>query len=192
MPVLAALITLAAAAQAPTPAPLFDAFKGACAGVRDFAALDRAALAAGWATAAEASADPRIAAIVGKGRDAMRREEPTARIAGQLYRRDVAGRTVWLATSRVEYPVDGKSYWGNGCRVYDLDAPAAIPTRTLTDWVGAPPTGVQGNAGAVKALWQPWQPGVTLEITYVPRGNPLGAQYGIQGLVLVSQAMGGF
>jgi hypothetical protein len=192
MPALAALITLAAAAQASTPAPLFAAFNGACEHVRQFDGIGQAALAAGWREVAETDADPRIAAIIGKGREAMRKEEPTAKIAGQLFRHKFDGRDVWLATSRVEYPVDGKPYWGNGCRAYDLDAPAAVPTRTLSAWVGQPPTGVQGNAGAVKALWEPWRPGTTLEITYVPRDNPLGAQFGIQGLILVSQAMGGF
>jgi hypothetical protein len=192
MPALAALITLAAAAQASTPAPLFAAFKAACHDVQQFDRVGAAASAAGWTPVAEQDADPRIAAIVAKGRDAMRKEEPDAKIAGQLFRHKFDGRDVWLATSRVEFKIDGKAMWGNGCRAYDLDAPSAVPARTLTGWVGQPPTGVQGNAGAVKTLWEPWHPGVTLEITYVPRDNPLGAQFGIQGLILVSQAMGGF
>jgi hypothetical protein len=192
MSALATLITLAAAAQAPVPSPLFGAFKAACQDVRQFDGVGKAALASGWAEVAEKDADPRIAAIIGKGREAMRKEEPTAKIAGQLFRHKFDGRDVWLATSRVEYPVDGKPYWGNGCRAYDLDAPAAPSTESLTGWVGKPPTGIQAAGNATKASWEPWNEGVTLEITFVPRDNPIGAQYGIQGLVLVSQAMGGF
>ena len=191
MPTLAALAVIAAAAQA-SPAPLFDAFKAACFNVGRFDGVGQAALAAGWTEVPEAAADPRIAAILAKGKAAMKVEEPEAKLSGQLFRHRFDGRDVWLATSRVEYKIDGKDYWGNGCRAYDLDAPAAPTTEAVTGWVGKPPTGIQGSGNAAKASWQPWQDGVTLEITYVPRDNPLGAQFGIQGLVLVSQAIGGF
>ncbi|ODP36752.1 hypothetical protein [Sphingomonas turrisvirgatae] len=192
MPALAALITLAAAAQAQPPAPLFDAFGPVCAGVRNFDGLAQAALGAGWAQVSEADADPRIAAILAKGRDAVTREEPTSVTTGALFRRKVDGRDVYLATSRVTMKIDGANWFGNGCRAYDLDAPAAPSVQAATAWVGTAPTATSASGNAAKLSWEPWQDGVTLEITYVPRDNPLGAQYGIQGLVLVSQAMGGF
>lgn len=192
MPALAALVMIAVPVQAATgPSPLFEAFKAACFNVRQFDGVGKAALAAGWTETAEAQADPRIAAILAKGRDAVKQEEPAAKMTGQLFRHKFDGRDVWLATSRVEFQIDGKPWWGNGCRAYDLDAPAAPTTETVSGWVGKGPSGVTGSGNAAKLHWEPWQPGVALEITYVPRDNPLGAQFGIQGLILVSQAMGG-
>ena len=73
-----------------------------------------------------------------------------------------------------------------------IRAPAAPPREVIDSWVGTAPTGVQANGTATKRLWEPWQTGVTLEVTYVPRDHPLGTSYGIQGLVLVSQSIGGF
>ncbi|MFL9841040.1 hypothetical protein ABS767_08715 [Sphingomonas sp. ST-64] len=183
------------AAPAPAPSSLFAAFKAACFnldsedGKSSFDRVAPAAKAAGWYELAEADADPRIANIVSKGRDAVRAEEPDGTYAGKLFRHSFDGRTVWLVTSRF---VAKEGYWGNGCRAYDLDAPAAPARETVDAWVGSAPTGVQANGNATKRLWEPWQTGVSLEITYVPRDHPLGSSYGIQGLVLVSQSIGGF
>lgn len=193
MPLLAALIATVAPVQAPpAPSPLFAAFKAACAQVGDFDKVGGASRAAGWREIASADADPRITAIVAKGNEAVSREEPTAKTAGQLFVQSIDGRSIYLATSRVEFKVEGKDAWGNGCRAYDLDAPAAPSTEAVTAWVGAAPTGTQASGNATKASWEPWVDGTSLEITYVPRDNPLGSQFGIQGLILVSQAMGGF
>ena len=183
------------AATAPAPSPLFAAFKAACFDLKTAdgeSAFDKvapAAKAAGWTEVGEADADPRIAGIVAKGREAMREEEPDAQVSGQLFRHSFAGRTVWLVTSRF---VSKEGYWGDGCRAYDLDLPAAPPREEIDGWVGSAPTGVQASGTATKRLWEPWQKGVSLEITYVPRDHPLGTSYGIQGLVLVSQSIGGF
>ncbi len=192
MSAFAAFVTLAAAAQAPTPAPLFAAFKAVCFDVGQTDGFDRSALAAGWTEVTEAQADPRVVTIIAKGRDAVKREEPNATVFGQLFRHKFDGRDVWLAISRVSFKRDGKKAWANGCRAYDLDAPAAPARETLDAWAGKAPTSVQANGTAARRLWQPWQPGVSLEITYVPRGHPLGASYGIQGLIFVSQSTGGF
>lgn len=182
------------AAPVPAPSPLFAAFKAACFdlesedGASSFDRVAPAAKAAGWTEVAEADADPRIAGIVAKGRDAVRAEEPDGTYAGQMFRHRFDGRDVYLVTSRF---VSKEGYWGNGCRAYDLDAPA--PARETVDaWVGSAPTGVQANGTATKRLWEPWKTGVSLEITYVPRDHPLGTSFGIQGLVLVSQSIGGF
>ncbi|PKP90770.1 MAG: hypothetical protein CVT77_14205 [Alphaproteobacteria bacterium HGW-Alphaproteobacteria-16] len=189
-----AAIGMAQAAPAPAPSPLFAAFKAACYdlesedGASSFNRIAPAAKAAGWSEVAEADADPRVVGIVAKGRTAMAEEEPDAQVSGQMFRHRFDGRNVYLVTSRF---VSTEGYWGNGCRVYDLDAPA--PARETVDaWVGMTPTGVQANGTATKRLWEPWKTGVTLEITYVPRDHPLGTSYGIQGLVLVSQSIGGF
>lgn len=186
---VATLLPASAAVPQAAAAPLFAAFKAACFDVHKFDGVAPAATAAGWTEVAEAQADPRVAAIVRKGFDAMRKEEPEARISGQIFRQRLDGRDTWLVTSRV---VTKQGLWSNGCRAYDLDAPAALPRETLDAWVGKAPTSVQASGNAAKRLWEPWQPGVSLEITYVPRDNPLGLTYGIQGLVLVSQSIGGF
>ena len=193
MPALAAFALIAAtvgtAQASPAPSPLFGAFKAACFDVGKFDGIGPAATAAGWTEIAEAQADPRVVAIVAKGRDAMRKAEPDAQISGQMFRGRFDGRDVWLATSSVR---TGKGGWANGCRAYDLDAPAAPPREAIDAWVGSAPGTVQANGAASKRRWEPWQQGVSLEITYVPRGHPLGASYGIQGLIFVSQSTGGF
>ncbi len=193
MPAFAAFALIAATvgtAQAmPAPSPLFGAFKAACSGVGKFDGVGAAATAAGWTEIAEAKADPRVVAIVAKGRDAMRKEAPDARVSGQMFRQRFDGRDVYLVTSRIAAK---QGWWANGCRAYDLDAPAAPAREAIDRWVGTAPKTVQANGAASKRLWQPWQPGVSLEITYVPRGHPLGASYGIQGLIFVSQSTGGF
>lgn len=181
--------TVGTAQALPAPSPLFGAFKAACFNVSKFDGVGAAATAAGWAEVAEAQADPRITAIVGKGREAMRKEAPEAKVSGQMFRQRFDGRDVWLVTSRIE---TGKGGWASGCRAYDLDAPAVPSRETIDGWVGATPNTVQANGTASKRRWEPWQPGVSLEITYVPRGHPLGASYGIQGLIFVSQSIGGF
>ena len=193
MPALAAFGLIAAtvgtAQASPAPSPLFGAFKAACFDVHKFDGVGAAAVAAGWTEVADAQGDPRVTAIVAKGRDAMRKEAPGAKVSGQMFRQRFHGRDVWLVTSRIE---TGKGGWANGCRAYDLDAPAAPAREAIDGWVGTAPATVQANGDASKRRWEPWQPGVSLEITYVPRGHPLGASYGIQGLIFVSQSIGGF
>ena len=189
MSALAALLLIGTAQASPAPSPLFGAFKAACDNVGTFDGVAKAAAGAGWTEVAEAQAEPRIAAIVAKGRKAMQDEEPDAAVSGQVFRRRIDGRDMWLVTSRF---VSKQGYWGNGCRAYDLDAPAAPAAATLDAWVGKPATGAAAAGNATKRLWEPWRDGVSLEITYVPRDNPLGLSYGIQGLVLVAQSIGGF
>lgn len=186
--------TVGTAQAMPAPSPLFGAFKAACFDVQKFDGVGAAATAAGWTEIAEAQADPRVVAIVAKSRVAMRKEEPEAKVSGQMFRQRLDGRDVWLVTSRVEASAQASKggWWANGCRAYDLDAPTAPAREAIDGWVGTAPKTVQANGDASKRLWQPWQPGVSLEITYVPRGHPLGTNYGIQGLIFVSQSIGGF
>lgn len=181
--------TVGTAQANPAPSPLFTAFKAACFDVQKFEGVAVAATTAGWTEVAEAQADPRVTAIVAKGREAMRKEAPDAKVSGQMFRQRFDGRDVWLVTSRIE---TAKGGWASGCRAYDLDAPAAPSREAIDGWVGTAPGTVQANGTASKRRWEPWHPGVSLEITYVPRGHPLGASYGIQGLIFVSQSTGGF
>lgn len=185
MPLLASLAMLGVAQASPAPSPLFAAFAAACGQVRAPDALTNSAPAAGWTEVAEAQADPRIAAIVGKARQAAKKEG--ASVEGRIFRQRIDGREVYLAMSRASRQGGSSS----GCRVYDLDMPGAPARETIDSWVGAAPTTVRASGNAAKRVWAAWKPGVSLEITYVPRDNPLGATYGIQGLVLVSQSTGG-
>lgn len=185
---LIAAYGMAQAAPAPAPSPLFAAFRAPCSQVRQFDRIAPAAKAAGW-VAASADIDPRIVSIAAKSRAAMAKAQPGATITGTTLRQRVDGRTVWLVTSRV---ATAKGGFANGCRVYDLDAPAAPPRQTIDAWVGAAPSTVAASGTATKRVWEPWQAGTRLEITYVPRNHPLGASLGIQGLILVSQSIGGF
>lgn len=188
MPALTALTMIGMAQASPAPSPLFAAFQAACGGVDRFEGIAAAATAAGWTEIPEAQADPRIVSILGKARAAMAKEEPEAKVSGQVFRQRFDGRDSYLLTSRVEMKRGG---WANGCRAYDLDLPGAPARETIDGWVGTSPSTVQASGNATKRVWAEWKPGVRFEITYVPRDNPLGASYGIQGLVLVAQSTGG-
>jgi len=193
MPALATLIAIATSAQvSPAPSPLFASFRAACSDVARFDGVDGAARGAGWREVGEAQADPRIVAILAKARAAAKDKAPDAMLSGKLYRQRIDGRQAWLTTSRVTFVQDGKPVWANGCRAYDLDASTAPTREAATAWVGTAPTGSQSSGSAIKWQWSPWQADTALEISYVPRDNPLGVQFGIQGLILVSQAIGGF
>ena len=178
---LAALLV----AQAATPeAVLLDAFKGACQRIDDFEAAKADAAAAGW-TVAEESAEPRIARLLTMGREAVGDE---GRISGALFSRHIGGRNVFLVLSR--YEEDG--FWGNGCRAFDFDAPAALEPKTVDGWMGKVPTAADTAAGVAKRVWEPgWRDGVTVEANYVTPGTPIAEATGLQGVVLVAQSMGG-
>lgn len=181
---LAALLLLAADPAADRV--LLQAFEGPCRYVEDFEKAKAAAAPAGWEAIAEDAA-PRVADLTARARAQM---EAGEKMSGATFRRAHAGRTVYLILSRVE--MDG-GVWGNGCRVYDFDAPAPIALGTAKAWIGKDPTGTQdfGN-GLVKHLWEPWVSGRTFELNYVPAGNALGQSWGLSGVILVSTAIGGF
>ena len=177
---------LIAAAATPQDTALLDAFAAPCRHVENFGKTKAEAVASGWAEMAEDS-EPRIARIEKMGRDAM--EGDGGKLLGARYRRHVGGRDVFLIVSRYE---DKSGYWGNGCRVYDLDAPKAIELAVAQQWIGKPPTGSQQVAGGTKHLWEPWVDGRTFELNYVPAGGEVATRFGLTGVVLVAQAIGGF
>lgn len=179
--------TIGTAQATPAPSPLFGAFEAACSNVRVYDDVAKAAAGAGWSEVAEAQADPRIAAIVDKGRRAALGDEPTAVFNLRLYRQRIDGREVWLAASSL---VSAEGWWTHGCHAYDLDMPAAPSREAIDSWVGGPPTAVLAEANATKRVWAPWTAGASLQIAYVPRDNRSGARLGIQGLILVAQADG--
>jgi hypothetical protein len=184
MSALAALLLAGAATEG---TPLLDAFKAACGRIDDYDAARADAAKAGWTEAAE-DADPRIARLVKFGRDAVGDDMA---MSGAYFRQTLSGRTAWLIVSRAVDKASG--VWGNGCRVYDLDATAAIAPAALEAWMGKPPTHQEEAMGVTKRLWEPgWRDGVTLEINFVPPGHAVTGLTGLQGNVLVAQAIGGF
>src|SRR5688572_18017923 len=117
MLILAALLLGPPAAPAPPPErEMLDAFKAACSRTgNDIEPMKADAAGSGWAAMAE-EAEPRIARLVKMGRDAT---EAEGTATGATFRRDLAGRKIFLIISRYE---DKGGFWGSGCRLYDFDA----------------------------------------------------------------------
>lgn len=185
------LLLFLAPQAAPAAVPereMLDSFKAACARTgNDIEAMKADAAASGW-TAMPDEGDPRIARLVKLGRDTA---DADGKVAGANFRRTLGGRDVFLIVSRYE---DKSGFWGSGCRLYDFEAPAPLDGPMLEAWMGKPPTAVQVPVpGLSKRLWEPgWRDGITLEISHVPKENPVGKQYGLSGNILVAQAIGGF
>jgi hypothetical protein len=111
-------------------------------------------------------------------------------MSGGSFRRTLAGKTLFLVISRWE---GERGMWGNGCRVYDFTASAALDRDLLAQWMGRAPTGDKsfGQAGS-NVLWEPgWRNGLTVSVNHVPVGSPFRERYGLSGNVLVAQALGG-
>ncbi|MDP3907437.1 hypothetical protein [Novosphingobium sp.] len=188
------LLAATAAATAPLPSAedkaLFAAFKAPCSQVRKLDRVAKAARKAQWQEVAE-DAHPNLASLVRGGREALLKDEPDAKVYGTQFRKDVGGRTLWLVASRYE---DKSGYWGNGCRVYDFAAAAPLPLETLVALMGKPNTGTvplpDGNA---RHLWEPgWKSGHSVEVSYLTGTDPVSQKFGLKGLVLTAQAIGGF
>jgi hypothetical protein len=178
-----------AAAQGPAAPPereLLDAFKAACEQTDDLGALRRAATGGGW-TPVEDSADPRLAKLIGAGREAVGEQ---GKLEGANFSRRIAGRAVYLVLSRYEHPT---GYWGNGCRIYDFDAVKPLSSSDLAAWMSREPTGRESSAVGSKLLWEPgWRKGITVGVTHVPATSPAVQALGLSGNILIAQAIGGF
>lgn len=186
-----AAVALSASPAAATPSErhVLDAFKIACSRVgNDIEPVKADAGRSGW-TIMAADGDPRVARLVRLGRDAAEKEGSTT---GATFRREVGRHDIFLIVSRYQ---DKSGFWGSGCRLYDFEAAAPLDSKLLETWMGKPPTGVQEPApGLSKRLWEPsgWREGITVEVSHVPQGHPLGRQYGLSGNILTAQAIGGF
>ncbi|MES2444401.1 MAG: hypothetical protein V4574_16365 [Pseudomonadota bacterium] len=182
----AAALLLAGTQGAPADRVLLEAFEGPCQHVEDFAKMKAAAPGAGW-EAIEETAAPRVAALLDKGRKALESDET---MTGATFQRSHQGRPVYLILSRAEMK---GGMWGNGCRVYDFDAPAPLDIAAAEAWIGKEPTGVQDlGGGLIKHLWEPWVSGRSFELNYMPASHPVAQAWGLSGVVLVSSAIGGF
>jgi hypothetical protein len=188
---LSAALLLLAAQAAPIPAPpereMLDAFKAACSRTGDLEKMKSDALAAGWEAVAD-EADPRIERLNRLGKEGVGAD---GTLAGASFRRTISGRQVFLIQSRYE---DETGFWGVGCRGYDFEAAAPLDPALLEAWMGKPSTGVQDLGGGLgRRLWEPgWRDGVTIEVSHVPAGHPMGESFGLSGNILVAQAIGGF
>jgi hypothetical protein len=187
LPALLLAASPPATAAPPFERALLDSFKSACSRVDDLEAMKADALASGWEEIAE-EAEPRIEKLLKLGREAIGDEGV---MTGAYYARSIEGRRLFLLVTRYE---DKEGYWGHGCRIYDFAATAALDPAGLEAWMGKPPTGVQDlGDGLGKRLWEPgWRDGMSLEINHVPHDHPMGLAFGIEGNVLLAQAMGGF
>lgn len=187
MLIAAALLMAAAPAPVSADREMLDSVKAACDRAGDIEAMKKDAATAGWEAIAD-DADPRIARLNKIGREAV---DQDGKIAGGSYRKTIGGRAVFLILSRYD---DKSGFWGAGCRLYDFEATEPMDAAGLTDWMGKPPTGVQEpEPGLSKRLWEPaWRDGITLEVNHVRQGHELGEKYGLQGNILVAQAIGGF
>jgi hypothetical protein len=185
---IALLLALEAAPGLPPEQQMLDAFRSACSRTgTDIEAMKADAAGSGWIAMPD-DGDPRIARLVKLGRDAA---DADGKVAGANFRRTLGGREIFLIVSRYE---DNTGFWGAGCRLYDFEAVAPLDGAALEAWMGKPPTHIEAPApGLSKRLWEPgWRDGITLEISHVSQGNPIGQQYGLSGNVLVAQAIGGF
>jgi hypothetical protein len=186
MPVVLALF-LAFGAQpeaAPAERPMLEAFRTVCDKVDSLDGMKAAALASGWEEISD-DAEPRLGRLIRLGKEATKDDGTSS---GVNFRR----RTLMLVASRYE---DKSGVWGNGCRLYDFDATAAIAPELLSKWMGREPTGVQelGPTVGLKRLWEPgWRKGMTVEVNHVPPQSKLKDIFGLSGNVLVATALGGF
>lgn len=188
------LLAATAAATAPLPSAedkaLFAAFKAPCSQVRQLDRITRAARKAKWQEVAD-DAHPNLTLLVRGGREAALKDAPNGTVSGTQFRKEVGGRTLWLVASRYE---DKSGYWGNGCRVYDFAATAPLALGTLVALMGKPNTGtVPLPDGNVRHLWEPgWKSGHSVEVSYLAGTDPVSQKFGLKGLILTAQAIGGF
>ena len=185
----AALLMLAApAASQPYPATeVLDAFRTACANTRKFEKLEKQLPKKGW-EALPAGGEPRIAQLVSKGRAAL---EDGERLDGHEYRKSVAGRQLYLVTSRV---TDESGIWASGCRLYDFDAGAPIADATLVKWMTREPTHKEElpNGGVIRK-WEPgWRSGVSVDVDFAGHGGEFNEKFGLSGVVMIASSIGGF
>ena len=183
---LAALL-LASQAAPSAERDMLDAFKAACARTGDLEAMKADAAGAGWTVMTD-DEEPRVARLVKIGRDAVGAD---GKLAGASFRHKLGGRELFLIVSRYE---DASGFWGVGCRLYDFAAAAPLDPALLEAWMGKPPTGVEVPApGLGRRLWEPgWRDGISVEVSHVPPGHPVGESFGLRGNILVAQAIGGF
>ena len=198
---LLAPLVLAAALPCPLQAQDADypahevlaAFATACSGVENTAVNLASADAAGWERLA-ADADTPITRLVRQGKDALAASvagegaDAPEQLGGGEFRKDVAGRTLYLAVSGL---LTG-DIETRGCRVYDFDAPRGLTAEELERWaVRAPNDRQELGGGMSRATFNPGlKPGhMEMEAYFVPAGAEPLPGIDLQGIGLVATAI---
>lgn len=196
-PLLMAMAALPCAAQAQeADYPVRDvlaAFATACSGVEDSAVNLASAEAAGWEKLAP-DADTPISELSRRGKDALMAQaaaegaELPEPFLGAEFRKEVAGRTLYLAISGAR--LDGVS--SRGCRLYDFDAPRGLTAEELAEWAVREPNDRQALPnGVTRATFNPGlKPGhMEMEAFFVPPGVEPMPGFTLTGISLVASAI---
>ncbi len=169
------------------------AFATACSGVEDSAVNLASAEAAGWERLA-ADADTPVSELSRRGKDALlartaEANEPVPELfLGAEFRKEVAGRTLYLAISGAR--LDGIS--SRGCRLYDFDAPRGLTGEELARWAVREPNDRQALPnGVTRATFNPGlKPGhMEMEAFFVPPGVEPMPGFTLTGISLVASAI---
>ena len=172
---------------------VLTAFATACSGVEDTAVNLASVEAAGWERLPE-DADTPISALSRRGKAALMARVAAEGgpapelIAGGEFRRDVAGRTLYLVVSGLR--MDGTA--SHGCRLYDLEAPRGVSAEDLEGWAARAPNDFEESPdGATRASFSPGlKPGhMAMEAYFVPPGTEPMPEFSVSGISLVASAV---
>ena len=197
-PLMLAIAALPCAAQAQDAADypvreVLTAFATACSGVEDTAVNLASVEAAGWEHLAE-DADTPVSQLMRRGLEALEAQSAAGGtkmpelIAGGGFRKQVAGRTLYLAVSGAK--VDGVA--SHGCRLYDFGAPRGVSAEELEGWAArAPDDFEEAPDGATRATFSPGlKPGhAGMQANYVPPGTDPMPAFSVGGITLVASAV---
>ena len=193
--ILAAALPCAAQAQeSGYPAgEVLAAFATACSGAENTAVNLASVEAAGWERL-PAEADTPISRLVRQGMDALAAsvaEEgatPPEQLGGGEFRRNVAGRTLYLAVSGLMIG----DMATRGCRLYDFEAARGLTAEELEQWAARAPNDRQELPGGIsRATFNPGlKPGhMEMEAYFVPPGAEGLPGIDLQGIGLVAMAI---
>ena len=172
---------------------VLSAFATACSGVEDTAVNLASVDAAGWERLPE-DADTPISELSRRGKAALLARAAAEGgpapelIAGGEFRRDVAGRTLYLVVSGLRMD----DIVSHGCRLYDFEAPRGVSAEDLEGWAARAPNDVEESPdGATRASFSPGlKPGhMAMEAYFVPPGTDPLPEFSVSGISLVASAV---
>jgi len=170
---------------------VFSAFRSACLSARIPSEAKRQAIIDGWRPADERQ-HPFLVAAMNGTYDLGDSGEESISSFGEVYRKDVEGRTMFLAVSSSTGPVNLL-----GCFLYDLEAAVPMPPSLLREWIGEDPPEVISIPKSVEV--QNWYQPVSLRgiwsvrYGFIAADSSAVAETGFSGqwLGIVSLAEGG-
>ena len=172
---------------------VLEAFGTACSGAENTLVNLASAEAAGWERLPE-GADTPISNLSRQGKAALLAQaaaegEPAPEmIAGGEFRKDVAGRTLYLVVSGIRMD----DIASRGCRLYDFDAPRGFSAEELEGWaVRAPNDREESPDGITKTTFNPGlKPGhMEMQAYFIPPGADPVAGITLTGIGLVATAI---